>query len=115
MRRPFSDSAVSYDLLLRNDPLRAVELLQILPLLEGPVGIVHRLRPWDVDRPWDVSASLRVFGRVLGRSQNLAGEFLHTPHVNERLPSLPVGLEDVVLVRPDLLVWILCLESRVRV
>src|SRR5689334_19757773 len=88
------------------DPGTRVERFQLLAALERPV-LIDRLGPWDVLRPWNVSAALRVLVGILGGSSDLSAELLRSPNVDEgELAPLHVRKMclDGVQIRPQLLV-----------
>src|SRR2546430_10316023 len=109
VRRSLADPAVGDDLFVRRHALRLVEGFQLFDRLECAV-LVHRLRPRNVLRSWDVTSALRVLRWIFRRRKDLAREFLRTADIDEDLVRLPICLSDVWEVYSDFIVRFLRLE-----
>src|SRR5439155_27027423 len=83
VRGPLADAAVRDDVLVRGDPDRAVQLLQLIRLEERPRLGVDRLRPGDVRRAGYVARLLRLLLRQVRRGEQLASELLRGSHVDQ--------------------------------
>src|SRR6267143_2833970 len=101
VRRALANPAVGDHLLVRRDAFAAVELLQLVRRLEGPV-LADRLSPGDVGGCGDMAASLgALLGQVLG-CQQLTAVLLGGADVDQLGARVLVAAADVVAEGADL-------------
>src|SRR6266699_1641739 len=103
----FPDATIGDHLFVGSDAMACIQRAQFLRRLEGAI-FPHGHRPGNIDRPWNVPASLRPLLMPVGRSEQLPAEFARRAHIHQGTIPTPKREQDLVPEGADTVARGLC-------